>query len=275
MMPLPTYQCKIALQIVQTLAAINDVAACFPSVEEIQTIANEAIPCYLTLEQLFDIYQRLVDATLCYLQSEIGGELTVLGEDFVFDLLSYNDNLFIYNAFAGSFTFTNLETVNQSLFFSFADSTFDGGNMSFLRFISLPALTSINADLYVSRDPNLTSFSAPALLSVGRDIYLGSNASLTDVDISALTTLGRDFFASGSLINGLQLPNLTSWTGTQFLCDSIAIPTADVNALLIKFDSLAVTGTTINFAGGANGAPSGAGLTAKANLQMNNTVTTN
>lgn len=275
-MQLPTYQCRIAWQIVQIRAAISDLASCFPTVSEIQSIANEAIPCVLTIEVLFDIYQREVNAALCYLQSEIGGTtIDVLGQDFIFDLLSYNDNLFIYNAFAGSFTFSNLTIVNQNLFFSFDDTL--GGNMSFLRFVSLPVLGSIVGKFFLVRCPNLTSISAPALTDIGTDLNISSNASLTDVDFSGLVNLGGNFEASGSLINGLSLPNLASWGGTEWKCDSNSIPTADVNALLIKLASfLPYTGRDINFSGGGNGPPTGAGITAKnAIIAATNTVETN
>lgn len=269
----PGYKCRLSAQAALIRVYIADILACFPEDAEIVDIAAEATVCS-TLDQLIDIYSREVNQALCSLAQGTGSVIPSDGQDVVLDQITFNDNLFIYNAFAKSFSFPTLTVCNQGLYFSFDDTL--GGNMSFLTTISLPVLTSINATLFCVRQPNLVSLSAPLLSSVGTTINIWDNTVLNTVNLVSLATLGGDFIAAGTTLTGLNLPNLTSWAGTTWDCSGNSIPTADVNALLVKFDSFGVLGRTINFAAGGNGAPTGAGATAKAALILaGNSVNTN
>lgn len=268
-------EAEVILQ--RVLEAIANINECLPDASGVQdATAGLTNSCTTTLlaQSVLDLQ---LQTAICYLQSQLqNGPTTIVingGVDYVIEQLEFVDNIFIWECFAKSFSFPTLEICQQGLFFS-TNST--DGNMSFLTSIDLPALTAINALLFIARIPNLTTISAPLLEHVGQDIDVSSNTRLTTVDFSSVNFIGRDFLASGSLLAGLQMPLLATFGGTQFLCDSNGIPTADVNALLVTLAGLSLTGVTINFAGGANGAPSGAGITAAAQLTMDgNTVLTN
>ncbi len=258
------------------IEALNALVACMPSganLTGLQALINQCC----TLWDAQAIYDLIIQRSICYLQTQIqNGPGTIVingGVDYIIEQLVFSDNIFIWECFAKSFSFPTLEVCQQGLYFS--TNTTDG-NMSFLTSIDLPVLTQIVNQLFVTRIPNLTIISAPLLTDVGNDINVSSNTRLRTVDFHSLVNLGNNFEASGSLLEGLDLPNLASWLGPEWKCDSNAIPSADVNALLIKFDSFGVVGRLIDFSGGANGPPTGAGLTAKAALILaGNTVNTN
>jgi hypothetical protein len=218
-----------------------------------------------------------LETAICFLQTQVQNGPTRIvingGIDYVIEQLQFVDNIFIWECFAKSFTFPTLVDCQQGLYFS--TNTTDG-NMSFLQTIDIPNLLAINATLFIERIPNLTTVNAGSLQHVGGNIDIGSNTRLTTVDFHSVEFIGGDFLASGSLLAGLQMPLLTHFGGTQFLCDSNGIPTADVNALLITLNGLGLTGVAINFAGGGNGPATGAGLAAAAQLVIDgNTVTLN
>ena len=78
----------------------------------------------------------------------------------------------------------------------------------------------------------------------------------------------------------LETFDITPLTGTlngiSIRVDGCAIPTSDVNQLLIDLDTKGWTGGVLNVSGGTNGAPTGAGITARNNLIGKGwTVTTN
>lgn len=266
-----------ALKIFQLRAieALNGLIACLPSGANVSGLAILINSC-TTLEAAQSVLNLAVQRAVCYLNTQLqNGPTTIIidgGVDYVVKQLVFSDNIFIWECFAKSFTFPTLEDCQQGLYFS---TNVTDGNMSFLTSVDLPVLTAINAVLFISRIPNMTTISAPLLEHVGQDIDVSSNTRLTTVDFHSVNFIGRDFLASGSLLAGLRMPALAHFGGTQFLCDSNAIPTADVNALLITLAGLGLTGVTINFSGGANGPPSGAGLAAKVALNVSNTCTTN
>lgn len=260
----------------RVLESFNALVACMPSGANISGLGILINSCS-TLEGIQSVLDLAIQRAICYLQSQISNGPGVIiidgGIDYIIKQLTFVDNIFIWECFAKSFSFPTLEDCQQGLYFS---TNVTDGNMSFLTHVELPALTAINAVLFCSRIPNLTTINAPLLAHVGQDIDVSSNARLTAVDFHSVNFIGRDFLASGSLLAGLQMPLLATFGGTQFLCDSNGLPTADVNALLVTLDGLGLTGVTINFAGGANGPPSGAGVAAKASLILaGNVVVTN
>ncbi len=260
----------------RVVEALNGLVACLPAEANVSGLAALINSC-CTLEDALALYALAAQRGICLLQGRLIGDIPALGQDYVFtDLVHGIDNLYIYSAFAGSFTFPVLEDAQRGFYISYEDNFGSGSNMSFLRFVSAPVITFIQDHFFVGRCPLLESVTMPLLDHVGSDFNVGSNDRLVEVDIHSLTFLGGSFFASGALLTGLQVPLLATWNGPQWMCDANSLPTADVNALLIKFDSLGVVGRTINFAGGGNGPPTGAGLTAQANLILaGNTVLTN
>ena len=211
----PTYQCKIALQQVQTRAAINNLAACFPSNSDIQAIANEAIPCYLTLEQLFDIYQREVNASVC--------ALTSIGENcdwpsscpfYTVHTLNPTPGLNIYDSRARGFYFPTLVTTNGGVQFSpFTDPNVTYFPMSFLETINFPVLHDMGGDMDCLGHPVLNSFLAPELVSVEGSVLIGSNPILKTIDLTSLATVGVDLGFSGNQNSDHNFPALVSVGG--------------------------------------------------------------
>lgn len=267
----------LQLDVQRVLEVIQQVNGCLPTASGVQAATAGLTNACTDFTAGQSVYDLQLATAICWLyQQVLNGPTQVLvtdGVDIILDGLTFRDNLWLWRFDAKSFSFPTLTNCDQGIFFSTNE---DDGNMTFLQTINLPLLATVNSMFFASRLPNLTTILAPSLTDVGLDIAVASDARLTTVDFSAIVNIGRDFLASGSLINGLKMPNLASFGGTQFKCDANAIPTEDVNALLVTLSGLGLSGVDINFAGGANGAPSGAGLTAKSTLQgQGNTVTTN
>ncbi len=261
----------------RVLESIQGINECLPTDSGVQDETAGLINACTTTPVAQSVLDLQLKQAICWLFSQIqNGPTSIIingGVDYIVEQLVFSDNIFIWECFARSFTFPTLVDCQQGLYFS-TNST--DGNMSFLTRIDIPNLLAINAVLFIERIPNLTTINAGSLVHVGQDIDIASNARLTTVDFHSVEFIGRDFLASGSLLAGLQLPALTTFGGTQFLCDSNGLPTADINALLITLNSLGLTGVTINFSGGGNGPATGAGLAAAAQLVIDgNTVTLN
>lgn len=290
MLTLPTYQCRIAWQIAQVREEISDLAACFPEATEVQSIANEAIPCRLTIEALLDIYFREVNAALCWLSSD-GSTNCVRPWECDFLQIYTGENfmgpLHIYDPFARGFEFTDLITQDFDIWFNpvASDAAYP---MSFLRNISMPVTVTVFGSISCVLEPALQSFVAPVLQYVGGDLNVNSNTALTEVIFTALqevggsinvgamlnpalllpnlTTVGGDISIGGNLVAAIDISSLTTFDG-DFDASDASLPADQINGILIQLDTACVlSNKLVKLDAGGNAAPTGAGITAAANL---------
>lgn len=105
-------------------------------------------------------------------------------------------------------------------------------------------------------------------------LNLRDNQIVTPPSLAGFTSLTTVYIRNNLLTTAPSVVGSSSIL--TILLDNNAIPTADINTLLTTIDGFATNNGTIDVSGGTNGAPSGAGATAKTNLIGRGwTVTTN
>lgn len=148
--------------------------------------------------------------------------------------------------------------------------------------ISLSNLTSLsgNGGLSLATLANLTSLNLPAL-STAASIGIYKCSKITSVDFPALTSLTEYSLAitENDLLTSIGIANLSTITDTDSYIglNNNALTSASVNTLLAKFVTLspALSGANIYLYGQTPAAPpTGQGITDKATLQVNNSVST-
>lgn len=220
-MQLPTVSCRIAWQMAQLREEIAALAACFSSSAEIQSIANEAIPCRLTLEVLMDIYFRLVNAALCEISS--GGTVSCLRPDpncdyFTVHLGTLGDgagtygSLNIYDPWAKGLLFDDLIYCAGSMIFTQKGDDTPYG-MPFLTFISAPLLVTVDGDIFTAFSIALIDVSFPLLETVGGDLIVGSSQNQETLDIHSLRTVGGNLDVGGILATSVDMDALETVGG--------------------------------------------------------------
>jgi hypothetical protein len=168
--------------------------------------------------------------------------------------------------------------------------------------MNVSPMTGLSSIFRVEQNSNLTNITfGTSATSTVFSIFYFHTCNITGIqDLSPLTNLsGLVQGYSNPLMTEVVLPasseaitqmlfydcaletfDITPLTGTlngiSIRVDGCVIPTADVNQLLIDLDAKGWTGGNLNVSGGTNGAPTGAGITARNNLIGKGwTVTTN
>lgn len=189
-------------------------------------------------------------------------------------VLTTIDNRFEISSCAGlaSLNFSNLTTTGR----------FYVSTCAALSSINLSSLTSLsgNGGLSLGSLGNLTSLNVSAL-STAASISLYRCTKITSVNFPALTSLTEYSINinENDLLTSIGIANLSSITDidSYMSLNQNALTSASVNALLAQFVSLspALSGANISLAGQTPAAPpTGQGLTDKATLQVNNSVST-
>lgn len=155
--------------------------------------------------------------------------------------------------------------------------------------INMPLLTSVSSIMHIVANPLLTDLNMPNLATVGGDLEIDGNGitsfihplltfvggefrcatdTLVTVDLSGLTTVVGDFRMEGASLTTFRLPAFVTWGGNQWSNINSGLDAATVNYVLELLDGFGVSGGTkiIDLSGGTSAAPTGAGITAKANL---------
>lgn len=256
-------------------------------------MANEAIPCALTVDQLIDIFNRELIAALCWLAG--GNAIDCDKPDgcpfYTVNSPATSGSLDIFDPWMRGMVFPDTTLISGN-FTTSASGIYDGngGSMSFLTLISLPVLDEVNGFVYVAFQETLDSFSAPLLTTVTGNFQVGSNANQRSLDIPLIETVGGDFITSGTLYPSLLVPNLTSVGGDlisigglaltdvdisglttfvgDFECVNAALTQQAVDDILVQLDSVVVLSGVHNVLlnGGSSATPGAAGITAAANL---------
>jgi hypothetical protein len=154
--------------------------------------------------------------------------------------------------------------------------------------MTLPTVTSITGVINILAS-SVTSFSAPALVSVGNFITI-TPANLASVSFPSLTTVATFIKFQITKLTSLSLPSLVTalqgfTNGNCTLLTTVSLPVyLPTNGSTIEFSSCALTASsvnhilarcianpayvsgTVNLNLGTNSAPSGQGLTDKADL---------
>ena len=179
---------------------------------------------------------------------------------------------------AGSATFTSVDlsgmttltsvTANNSVF-----TSIDASGCSSLSVVNLTGATFTSADFsncsglvgFVSLDLTLGSFAlnlSGCTSLTDLNLSAGGSSGIGTLNITGCTSLVGIFFPDA--------PNLTTVTLTTMPASIVmagaSLNVASVNAILIAADANGALSGTLDISGGTSAAPTGAGITAKANL---------
>jgi len=283
-----------ALELQRVLEAIETINTCLPTSSGVQAATAGLVNACTDFNMALSVFALQLDTAICWLGSGAAGDdcyRPLLGCDhfIVANGLVDANALYIYDTFAKGFIFPTIVSSNSDLNFQQYSST--GGAptpMAFLTDIQLPVWATIAGTIYCQFHYNLLTFNAPVLTTVGVDFDVAANQSLENLNIPLLATVGRDLVigamlltipsapslrsvgrnisCGGDIVQDVNFPALVSFNG-DFDCSVSALTAAGVNHILEMLDALGVTGHTITLNGGTSATPTGAGLTAKANLE--------
>jgi len=283
-----------ALELQRVLEAIETINTCLPTSSGVQAATAGLVNACTDFNMALSVFALQLDTAICWLGSGAAGDdcyRPLLGCDhlIVANGVVHANALYVYDTFAKGFIFPTITDSNADLTFQPYWSA--GGAptpMAFLTDIQLPVWTTIAGTIYCQFHYNLLTFNAPVLTTVGVDFDVAANQSCEVVNVPKLATVGRDLVlgamlltvpscpslvsvgrnisCGGDFVQDVDFPVLATFNG-DFDCSVSALTTAGVNHILEMLDALGVTGHTITLNGGTSATPTGAGLTAKANLE--------
>ena len=276
-------------RVVETIQGINE---CLPEESGVQAATAGLINGCTDLMMAQSVLALQLNVAVCWLAN--GGAPTNCNRPYscgslqVITTDTVNRSLNIWDAFASGFNFPFLVTLFGSLYFSL-----NGENqiptMSFLEDVTLPLLEQADV-IFCNGQPFLKSFTAPHLKHItGGDLNVSGNLEMTGLDLTALENVQGSLVLDGQLNTAADFPHLTTVNGTDirlggvdvahvditalttfdgdFHCRDARLDSANVNEILIVLDNLGLSNHNVELTGGNMSPPTGAGLTAKSNLE--------
>lgn len=288
------------LNLKRVLETIQTLNTCLPTASGVQAASAGLVNQCTSFDIAISVLSLQLEAVLCWLGN--GGVAVDCNRPWPCTFLQINTganidhNLIVYDPMAQGFNLVDLVDADFDIWFNSTEDT-TAHVMSFLTQITCPVLTTVGGTLSCVLQVSLLSLLTPLLATVGVDLNINSNTHLTGLDFSSLvsvggsinvgamlnpsilfpvlTTVGVDMSIGGNVVAEVDISALTSFSGN-FDCSDSALPSEQVNNILIKLDALGLTGKTVSLIAGTNGPPTGAGITAVANLVGRGcTVTTN
>jgi hypothetical protein len=144
--------------------------------------------------------------------------------------------------------------------------------LQYLQNCNFPLLEKVNeVNVYGVTSLNLDSLKTASFIYVEVAFALSESFNLSS--ITNITTVLS--VINCSYLKLLTLPSsIDTFIGTDIILSGNSLTEDCVNDILIKVDSYTHVPTSLDLSGGANAAPSGAGLTAKANLILKGCIVT-
>lgn len=142
--------------------------------------------------------------------------------------------------------------------------------------LSFPSLTSIAA-LNMDSNVDAVVLSVPLLTTIAGDATIQINSGITVFSFPSLVTIGGNLNATNNTaLTSFSAPNWLPTDGTTIEFQDCALDATSVNHILARCVAGAVTTCAINLSLGTNAAPTGQGITDKADLiTAGNSVLTN
>lgn len=164
----------------------------------------------------------------------------------------------------------NAQMGGEVFYFEIEGTGVDDGQI-----ISLPNITG-GQSIFIHDLSNVQVIDLSGVVSLGNVLRIYSNPSLTFVNLEKLESTSLTIKDNASLEN-LSLPSYVGSAGSiTWDLRNNAFPAETVNDLLVYAAAQGFTAGSINLSGAGNAAPTGQGLTAKAQLISDGvTVTTN
>lgn len=274
-------------RILETIAAIN---ACLPTASGAQAATAGLINGCTDLTLAQSVLDLQLKAVICWLGT--GGAGVDCNRPWPCDYLTINtsstiNDLYPWDPFAPGFLIPDAVFCNGQIYFA-PTAALNAYPMVFCTTVSVPLLETVAGDFVCIFHPQIVSFLAPLLRTVGGKLLVGSNASvevldlsslltvggdmdigaqlLVDVDIHTVTGVGGSLSVGGNLVETVNIDGLVDFDG-DFSCGVSALTQTAVNYLLVRMDELVLTNRTVTLNNGSSATPSGAGLTAKSNLE--------